>query len=148
MAGSGSDVEMGNQGNTTFAPADNPYTIPTSIEGVNNILLQLHAKIRALEAEAKANQSIVNEATSKLEAYDRSKIKLKAPAKYDSKKEDLARFLTEMASYMEHYRERFDSEHTKTRYVASRLEGAAARWFEPTLRDHVDHTTKNQRDFT
>lgn len=121
---------------------------PTSWEQVNEVLVGLRGQIQTLENENKRQQEIINAGAAQLEALGKSKIKLEAPAKYEGKKEDLSRFLTEMASYIEHYKDRFGTEATKTRYAASRLTGQPARWFEPTLKDHVENPHVDQHEFT
>ena len=131
-----------------MSSAGSSFKPPKNNDELNEMIRTLHAKIATLEEEAKVTQKLINEQANKIEATERAKIKIEAPDKYDGKKEDLARFLTEMASYMEHYTDRFGAEHTKTRYAASRLTGQAARWFEPTLRDHVDNMSEDQRPFT
>ena len=67
----------------------------------------------------------------------KTKLKIEAPEKFDGKREDLLRFLTEVLSYIEYYKARFLNEDTKTWYIASRLTRQAVRWFEPTLKDYI-----------
>jgi len=133
MSTTGSDIDMA----TPASPTD-----------LNVIIKSLQDKITALEKEAAEHQDLINEVHTKVDDVGKNKLKIEAPEKFDGKKEDLSRFLTEMSSYMEHYDARFPDEETKTRYVASRLTGQAARWFEPTLKDYIDHASAKQQVFT
>jgi hypothetical protein len=108
----------------------------------------LQDKITALEKEAAEHQDLINEVYTKVDDIGKNKLKIEAPEKFDGKREDLSRFLTEMLSYIEHYNARFPDKETKTRYVASRLTDQAARWFEPTLKDYIDHASAKQQVFT
>jgi hypothetical protein len=42
-----------------------------------------------------------------------------------------------MKAYITYYTERFSNEATKVGFAASRLEGKALKWFEPTLKDFL-----------
>jgi hypothetical protein len=42
-----------------------------------------------------------------------------------------------MKAYITYYTKRFGNEATKVGFAASRLEGKALKWFEPTLKDFL-----------
>ncbi|KAL2192206.1 hypothetical protein P885DRAFT_48225 [Corynascus similis CBS 632.67] len=93
-------------------------------------------------------QRLINEAYAKLERRDESKTKLEAPTKFSGDKDELPSFLTMIQVYLRYYPEKFKDEEAKIYFVASRLEGKALQWFEPTLKDRMTEEEENQEDFT
>jgi hypothetical protein len=81
-----------------------------------------------------------------LRGHGISKAKMEAPSKYDGGKEGVSGWLVQMRAYLLHYEERFVNEAQKVGYAASRLEGKALRWFEPTLKDYLEHEDKDDRE--
>jgi hypothetical protein len=47
-----------------------------------------------------------------------------------------------MRAYLQYYPDKFEAEEAKVFFAASRLDGKALRWFEPTLKDRL----KNDKD--
>ncbi|KAK4106976.1 hypothetical protein N656DRAFT_720993, partial [Canariomyces notabilis] len=105
---------------------------------VQQLLAQTNNRIAQLEAE---NAQLRNAAVTKA--------KLEAPPKYGGNKEDLAGWLVQMQAYLLYYTERFANEASKVAFAASRLEGKALKWFEPTLKDFLKNPDRDdQEDFT
>jgi hypothetical protein len=116
--------------------------MPTAAE-LQQIIQDLRGRITQLEGEAGLAQSIVNGITKE------GKAKLDAPTKYGGEKEGLAGFLTQVKAYLQYYPDKFRDEAAKVTFVASRLEGKALRWFEPTMKDRLDNQDEDDReDFT
>ncbi|AEO55969.1 hypothetical protein MYCTH_2124936 [Thermothelomyces thermophilus ATCC 42464] len=102
-----------------------------------------------LENREKYSQKLVNEAYAKIEALEGAKvkrIKIEPPSKYGGTKEDLAGFLTNLRSYFRLNDDKFPDDKAKVLYVATRLEGKALRWFEPTWNDYLTEEDKDDRD--
>jgi hypothetical protein len=102
---------------------------------VQQLLEQTNARITQLEQE-----------NAMLRGHGISKAKMEAPSKYDGGKEGVSGWLVQMRAYLLHYEERFVNEAQKVGYAASRLEGKALRWFEPTLKDYLEHEDKDDRE--
>ena len=76
-----------------------------------------------------------------------SKVKLDKPEPYDGTKGALCGFLTKLRAHFLHYEDDFGYEFTKVIFASNRLTGNALEWFEPTLRDYLDHAdTPEQRE--
>lgn len=67
------------------------------------------------------------------------KIKLDKPKPFDGTKGTLQGFLTMARYYLQHYKDEFHTEADKILFMAGRLEGNALTWFEPTMRDYLEH---------
>ena len=120
-------------------------TPPTSMAQMQVTITQLMARIAQLEAEPGIAQTIVNE----LSKNDSTKAKIDQPAKYGGDKEALTGFLTSAKAYLQYYPNKFADEAAKVTFVASRLDGKALRWFEPTLKDRLENPLEDsQEDFT
>jgi hypothetical protein len=112
---------------STPAIAAQVNTTPVSVAQLQQLLDQANAKIAQLEANA-------------------VKAKLEAPGKYGGDKESLTGFLVQMQAYLQYYPEKFLGEDRKVAFAASRLEGKALRWFEPTLKDFLNNTDNDDRE--
>jgi len=112
------------------------------------LLAQFNARVEQLEAERAEMQNLSNEAHAKLEKSGEFKTKLEAPTKFAGDEDELPSFLTMMQVYLRHFPEKFKDEEAKIYFAASRLEGKALRWFEPTLKDRMTEEEENQEDFT
>ena len=77
-----------------------------------------------------------------------SKIKLEPPTKYTGKKEELTGFLTALCSYFHLYSAQFHTVASRVLFAASRLDGNALRWFEPTWRDFLLKPADERDEFT
>ncbi|AEO54336.1 hypothetical protein MYCTH_2123216 [Thermothelomyces thermophilus ATCC 42464] len=96
-----------------------------------------------------ATDKLVNEAYAKIEALEGAKakrIKIEPPGKYGGTKEDLVGFLTNLRSYFRLNDDKFPDDKAKVLYVATRLEGKALRWFEPTWNDYLTEEDEDDRD--
>jgi len=107
---------------------------PMTAAQVQQLLDMANARIAQLELE-RANGS-------------NNKAKLDAPAKYGGEKDGLTGFLVQMQAYLLYYPEKFIDEGRKVVFAASRLEGKALRWFEPTLKDFLKNDRDDREDFT
>jgi hypothetical protein len=67
------------------------------------------------------------------------KVKFDKPGPYNGTKGALHRFLTKLRAYFIYYNDDFSYEFTKVLFTANRLSGNILDWFEPTLRDYLDH---------
>ncbi|KAI6634416.1 hypothetical protein MCOR14_006232 [Pyricularia oryzae] len=67
-----------------------------------------------------------------------------APASVDALR-TLQGFLTGTRAYLHFNEDNFDSDADKVTYAASFLKGDALAWFEPTLRDYLDHDEEENR---
>ncbi|RYP54676.1 hypothetical protein DL768_000612 [Monosporascus sp. mg162] len=108
---------------------------PMTMAEVQQMLEQTNARIAQLEQENAA-----------LRGRDVPKAKMDAPSKYEGGKEELAGWLVQMRAYFLYYAERFVNEAQKVGYAASRLDGKALRWFEPTLKDYLEHDDNDDRE--
>ncbi|RYP86989.1 hypothetical protein DL770_004838 [Monosporascus sp. CRB-9-2] len=108
---------------------------PMTMAQVQQMLGQTNARIAQLEQENAA-----------LRGRDVPKAKMDAPSKYEGGKEELAGWLVQMTAYFLYYAERFVNEAQKVGYAASRLDGKALRWFEPTLMDYLEHDDDDDRE--
>ena len=77
-----------------------------------------------------------------------SKIKLELPTKYTGKKEELIGFLTALCSYFYLYSAQFYVVASRVLFAASRLDGNALYWFEPTWRDFLLKLVDKRDEFT
>ena len=79
-----------------------------------------------------------------------SKVKLDKPKPYDSTKGALYRFLTKLWAHFLHYKDDFSYKFTKVIFASNCLTSNTLDWFEPTLRDYLDHTNtpKQQEEET
>jgi hypothetical protein len=102
---------------------------------VQQLLEQTNARITQLEQE-----------NAMLRGHGISKAKMEAPSKYDGGKEGLSGWLVQMRADLLYYEEHFVNEAQKVGYAASRLEGKALRWFEPTLKDYLEHEDEDDRE--
>lgn len=68
-----------------------------------------------------------------------AKIIAHRPEPYDGNKEGLRPFITQANAYLKVNSDSFEYMHQKVMCVAGMLKGRAAEWFEPTLRDFLDH---------
>ena len=115
-------------------------TDATALTQIRQMLEQTNARIMQLEQE---NTNL------RIAANNQHKAKMETPAKYDGEKGTLSGWLVQMRAYLLYYQERFINEAQKVGFAASRLEGKALRWFEPTLKDYLDHSDDDEReDFT
>ena len=100
---------------------------------------QLNERIAALETE-NARLAMVGA---------RSRIKIDPPPRFGGAKGDLAGFLTLSRAYLGYYPEQFPTDADKVGFIASRLEGTALRWFQPTMDDLLNNPDEDDReDFT
>ena len=113
---------------------------PTTAAQIQQLLEQTNARITQLERENSRLQAATNTT---------AKAKLEAPPKFGGSKDELTGWLVQMRAYILYYEERFVNEAQKVGYAASRLEGKALRWFEPTLNDYLENLDDDDReDFT
>lgn len=82
------------------------------------------------------------------EKVHKGTIKLDKPKAFSGTKGTLQGFLTLCKAYILHYRDQFQDEAEKVRFVASRLEGDALTWFEPCLRDYLNKPTAEREKRT
>jgi hypothetical protein len=67
-------------------------------------------------------------------------LKPRQPGPFNGDSKKIRNFLTQVRNYQAYYPTILSSDKEKVRHAASCLEGAAAAWFEPTLRDFVNNS--------
>ena len=103
---------------TTSAPS-------ASKEDLANMIMQLRSEIENLKARGPGDSS--------------NKIKAPKPEPYDGNREGVQAFITQMDAYLIINKGSFSYEYEKVLCIGGLLKGKAAEWWEPTLRDFLDH---------
>jgi hypothetical protein len=96
-----------------------------SKEDLANMIIALQTEVNSLKARAPADAN--------------AKIKAPKPEPYDGNREGVQAFITQMDAYLMVNRASFPHEYEKVLCVGGLLKGKAAEWWEPTLRDFLDH---------
>ncbi|KAI6265877.1 hypothetical protein MCOR34_011842, partial [Pyricularia oryzae] len=96
----------------------------------------LRQMVATLQAE---NRQLQERVTEQANRANRNHIKYPLPSPYDGTTGTLQGFLTGTRAYLHFNEDNFDSDADKVTYAASLLKGDALAWFEPTLRDYLDH---------
>lgn len=85
----------------------------------------------------------LNQEIARLQAIQKGKsYKMDKPGPYDGTKGTLQGFLTHSRAYFKHNVDQFTKDEEKILFPGTRLEGDAAKWFEPTLRDYLENNYK------
>jgi hypothetical protein len=99
--------------------------VAASKEDLGNMVMQLRAEIEHLKARGSGDGG--------------AKIKAPRPEPYDGNREGVQAFITQMDAYLMVNRASMTQEFEKVLCVGGLLKGRAAEWWEPTLRDFLDH---------
>jgi hypothetical protein len=83
-----------------------------------------------------------------LAVSNKSMYKVKEPEAYAGKRGKLQAFLTQVELYLKFHQNSLPMKSDKVLCVANLLKGKAFDWFEPRLRDYLEHTGKEQDDDT
>ena len=75
-------------------------------------------------------------------------LKMDPPDYYNGEKESLKRFLTQADVFLEYNKEALKTPEEQVQYVAGRLKGKAFDWFEPKLRNFLDHASDGRTEET
>lgn len=102
----------------------------------------LRQMVATLQAENRQLQERVTEQTNRT---NKNSIKYPLPTPFDGTTDTLQGFFTGARAYLHFNKDNFDSDANKVAYAASLLKGDAFAWFEPILRDYLDHKKEENR---
>ena len=115
-----------------------------SKEDLGAMIARLQQELDEVKAN---NQKAIEELKEELEEQEEktrarpgdTKIKAPRPEQYDGNREGVQAFITQLTAYLMVNDAFFEDDSEKVLCAAGFLKGKVAEWFEPTLRDYLEH---------
>ena len=113
--------------------------VATEVQQLRNLVNQLRTQVQSQGQQAPAIQQDGGRDPGEA-------VKPPQPEPFNGTSKDVVPFLTRLGTYFRWFPRRLASAEGRVMYAYSRMEGTAATWFEPIIRDYLEHDDNVSRD--